>query len=182
MELRNRIIIKTVLSKSNASFLVHMRDELEKAGFEKIEIILQQPNNPYETNIYPDVVIPRKTHKFDLGKISKCNACYEIIAVNANGDIYPCQALIKNDMLLTSIFRENWFEEIKEHRLTDLFLQHDINDTDCKKCSYKYLCGGPCKAVSYNLTGSLLEGRGEYCEHAKKECLEYLRSIEFGGN
>ena len=65
--------------------------------------------------------------------------------------------------------------------LTEFFFNNDINNSECKKCAYKYLCGGPCKAVSYNLTGSLLEGRGEYCKHAKKECQEYLRSIQFGG-
>ena len=64
---------------------------------------------------------------------------------------------------------------------TEFFFNNDINNSECKKCAYKYLCGGPCKAVSYNLTGSLLEGRGEYCKHAKKECQEYLRSIQFGG-
>ena len=180
-DLRNKIIIKTVLSKENYKSITFMRDELEKIGYKRMEIIPQQPTNPNEIDIYPDFVISRKPHKFDFGKVTKCNACYEIIAINANGDIYPCQALIKKKMLLTNIFKINWFEEINNHMLTEFFFNNDINNSECKKCAYKYLCGGPCKAVSYNLTGSLLEGRGEYCKHAKKECQEYLRSIQFGG-
>lgn len=182
VDLRQKIVIKTVLTNSNAHSIVSMREKLEKAGFKKLEIISQQPNNPTEENVYPENVVPKKVHKFDLGKITKCNACYEIIAVNANGDIYPCQALIKPNMLLTNIFKENWFEEIKKHSLTETFFKDDINNVKCKECEFKYLCGGPCKAVSYNVSGSLYEGRGSYCKYAKKECLEYLKSIDFGGS
>ena len=59
-------------------------------------------------------------------------------------------------------------------------MENDITTSECRVCAYRYICGGPCKAVSYNTTNSFYEGRGNYCERAKKESIGYLKSIDFG--
>lgn len=179
-ELRNKIAIKTVLSKTNFDSILEMREILKKDGFLHNEIILQQPNNPDDVDIYPNKILPREKHKFDAKMISKCNGCYEIIAINADGNIFPCQALIKDELLLANIFETDWKEKIKKNRITDIFVNDDVTTSECRNCAFRYICGGPCKAVSYNLTSDFYNGRGEYCERAKKESIEYLRSIDFG--
>lgn len=181
-ELRNKIVIKTVLSKNNRNSIIETREKIREEGFRENQIILQQPNSPDEADVYPEQVVPREPHAFDAGRITKCNACYEVIGINSDGKIYPCQALIKQNLFLANIFDDDWLKSIEESKITEVFYNDDVNQSECGLCKYRYICGGPCKAVSFNVTGSLLEGREGYCDYAKKECLEYLRSIDFGEN
>ncbi len=178
--LRDKVVIKTVLSKTNFDLILEMKEQLERCGFINNEVILQQPNSAEETDIYPDKILPRKKHRFDAKTFAKCNGCYEVIAINADGGIYPCQALIKENLLLANIFEKNWIEKVKSSKITRIFMENDITTSECRVCAYRYICGGPCKAVSYNTTNSFYEGRGNYCERAKKESIGYLKSIDFG--
>lgn len=131
-------------------------------------------------NTYPNKTIEREKHKFDAGMIAKCNGCYEVIAINADGKIYPCQALIKDEFQLADISCDNWLKKIADSNITKIFFEDNILSNDCRKCAYKYICGGPCKAAAYNSEGVILGGREKYCDFAKKECNEYLKSVDFG--
>ena len=176
---KEKIVIKTVVTKNNQDRIGVLRDDLKAIGIENISLMPCQPTNK-DQDTYPTKVVSRTVHKFEAGKVAKCNGCYEVIAINANGDIYPCQAMIKETFQLCSIFDENWFESILKSQITKNFYNDNILINECKNCGYKYLCGGPCKAVAFHKEGSIWKGRGKFCDFAKRECDEYLRSIDFG--
>lgn len=46
-----------------------------------------------------------------------CGASYKIIAIDSNGDIFPCQSLVNKKYLITNILRDNWLNELKEKNL-----------------------------------------------------------------
>ena len=179
-ELRRKVIIKTVLTKSNELYIEEMKRKLKSEGFKSVEIMPQQPNTMEEIKQLSNVILKRETHPFESGMVAKCNGCYEVIAINADGKIYPCQAFIKKGFELGDVFADNWLKDIENNELTKIFMHDNVLNSECKECDFKYICGGPCKAVSYNLTQNLKKGRQYYCERAKKECLEYLSSIDFG--
>lgn len=178
VEQKNKITIKTVVTKSNQDYIEDLRRELAAIGISNLMLIPCQPFAGND-NPYPTKTLPRPKHRFDAGMVTKCNGCYEVIAVNADGKIYPCQALIKKDFQLSDINNSSWMEEISENQLTKAFVEDRVTTNACKTCEYKYLCGGPCKAAAYNSEANIFEGRKNYCDFAKKECDEYLRSISF---
>jgi radical SAM protein with 4Fe4S-binding SPASM domain len=175
---KKKITIKTVVSKENQDYVEDLRNHLSSIGITNIMFI---PCQPYvgNDNPYPTKTLPRPKHKFDAGMVTKCNGCYEVIAINADGKIYPCQALIKKGFQLSDIENSCWIDEINENKITKDFLMDMVTSNECKTCEYKFLCGGPCKAAAFNSEGSIFRGRDNYCDFAKKECNEYLRSITF---
>lgn len=177
--LKNKIIIKMVVSDYNFDDLLKSRTELHNRGFHYIELTPQQPNKKEEKYLYDRKTVPRERHEFDAKQIALCNGCYEVIAINADGNIYPCQALIHPDFYLSNIFEENWLSSVKKSRITKIFFEDDLKNSECRDCAYKFLCGGPCKAVAFHVTGDFMDGRDYYCDFAKRECNAYLESIEF---
>lgn len=177
---KRKIVIKTVVSKNNQDDIKKMKEKLKSIGITNFMFMPCQPINKGDET-YPTKIVKRDLHKFDAGRVAKCNGCYDVIAINSDGNIFPCQALIKNEFKITSIFIESWYEDIRNNNITKIFLDDKIISNKCKDCMYKYLCGGPCKAAAYNYCGDMLDGRENYCDFAKKECDEYLRSINFLG-
>lgn len=177
---KERIIIKTVVSKENQHEISVLKETLKSIGITNFMFMPCQPIRKGE-DTYPSKTVKRELHKFDESRITKCNGCYEVIAINSDGNIFPCQALIKDEFCIANIFEDNWYENIKGHDITNTFIEDSIVSNKCKTCKYKYLCGGPCKAAAYNYCGDILEGCTNYCTFAKKECDEYLRTIDFLG-
>lgn len=73
-----------------------------------------------------------------------CSAGKHMVAININGDIYPCQTVIDKKPL-TNIYSE-------EHLIDVLIKQKSYNigfnylyDAECNNCSLKKYCGSGCK-------------------------------------
>jgi len=177
---RTKISIKPVVGKINEGSYSELEEFFLSNGFLSVSPMPWEPIDKYHVDTYPDRIRTRKKHKFDaFRKVNKCNACYEVIAVDADGIIYPCQALIREEYKIASIFEDGWVDAIRNSNLTKVFMVNETFSKYCKKCMYRYLCGGPCKAVSYNVTGALSEIMPEYCKLAKNECDDYLKTISF---
>ena len=88
-----------------------MKEKLKSIGITNFMFMPCQPINKGDET-YPTKIVKRDLHKFDAGRVAKCNGCYDVIAINSDGNIFPCQALIKNEFKITSIFREKCLKTI----------------------------------------------------------------------
>jgi radical SAM protein with 4Fe4S-binding SPASM domain len=77
-----------------------------------------------------------------------CGLGRSLISIAANGDVFPCHALHRQDLTMGNV---------RNHALPDILESpsvrrvrvpvEDING--CRDCTYRYLCGGGCRASSY---------------------------------
>ncbi|MFX0021704.1 MAG: anaerobic sulfatase maturase [Candidatus Hermodarchaeota archaeon] len=82
------------------------------------------------------------------GKYNVCHMgsdCCQYFVVEYNGNIYPCDFYVRDDLLLGNLLQDKW-EEILN---SPTYLQFGKNKSSwnqtCKKCSYLNLCHGDCQ-------------------------------------
>lgn len=112
-------------------------------------------------------------------KYRKCGACHSVIALSPTGEVMPCQALMNPEFSMTSIFAENWFEAFLQSDVRKQFTSLNLDKMEkCKDCSYRYLCGGCCPAVAYNLYGKCEQHVPEFCDYLKEKAVYTLLLAE----
>ncbi len=95
------------------------------------------------------------------GSLGQCTIQY---VCEANGDIYPCDFYVLDDLKLGNI-RETSFEGMDRKRKELQFLKNDLSEK-CTQCQFWHLCYGGCKRERTS------EQRQRYCE-ALKSFFEY---------
>jgi len=97
-----------------------------------------------------------------------CGAGRSTIAISPNGDIYPCQLLMYNELKIGNVLNPNWLESLKSANLNifPIFLDKNIK---CNSCAYKYYCGGCCPGISYKLYKNFKSFLDFLCPHLKEE-------------
>ena len=81
-------------------------------------------------------------------------------------------------MLITNVRKDNWLQELHESNLTKDFLSWSIDKTEkCQDCKLKYLCGGGCRAVSYNVYGSIYAYNECMCSYLKDDTYQRINKI-----
>ena len=96
-----------------------------------------------------------------------CGAGRVYLALEPNGDIYPCVFLRKKiGNILEDDFEDLW----RTNRFLEELRNRDLLKGECGTCKYKYVCGG-CRARAYNYFGDHLAS-DPGCIYAKKswEC------------
>lgn len=89
--------------------------------------------------------------------VASCGAGCQVISIDADGEVYPCHLMHEARFSLGNVFRGDdivFGEGAIPHRL----------DGSCKRCEYRYLCGGGClaRAVGEN------RKKDPYCEMHKQ--------------
>jgi radical SAM protein with 4Fe4S-binding SPASM domain len=101
---------------------------------------------------------------------SVCGASYKEIAIDANGDVYPCQMLISKQWKLGNIFEGNYPIRQNQPEIIELFKRRNLSTiSSCNICEYKYLCGGGCPAISYYLYKDTEVAPSVACDFIKAE-------------
>ena len=175
---RNKVIIKTVLSVDNESGVDELISFTSAQGYADCIITHVQPYSRNEI-VYSSKTTHYKKHTHNPDNIHCCNACFEIIAINSDGFVYPCHSLIKPEFKICNVLDHDWMEHVMHSKEYDYFKENNVNRTYCKQCNCKFICGGMCKAISYNLYNTLGMKSDNYCAYARKEVRQYLRSISF---
>lgn len=150
---RKKVFVRSVVTKNNYSDVreleSYVSDDLG-LGFIASECL---PNSMEDL----DCFIPsfENSREQDLAQIASCGAGSSIIAIDSNGDIYPCQNLIKPEFKVANILQSNWNDSLGENDKIKQ-LRSGINlIKGCSTCVYKYFCGSGCKALAYNIYGEL---------------------------
>ncbi len=177
LKIRKKIALRSVIGKNN---LTSWREVKELASDLDIPFTssIRLPNSLKEVKDMPELGWKQIKAKRSVLYGERCGACDSIIAVNANGDVYPCQALIDKDMLITNIKKHNWMQEFYNSNITKKFLNWNIDKTDaCKDCELKYLCGGGCRAISYNLFGDTYAYNEYMCPYLKADVYQRIDGV-----
>ncbi len=109
-------------------------------------------------------------------RLSGCGAGNEYLAVDPEGNLYPCHQFVGQEEYLMG----NVYEGIKNRELATTFAgAHIYNKEGCAECWAKFHCSGGCHASARAYSGSILKPGPLSCALMKKrlECALYLKSV-----
>ena len=101
------------------------------------------------------------------------NECSGYLALEYNGDIYPCDFFVKKEMKLGNI-KEASFEECFKLSMEKFGVKKGTVNEKCISCKWKYICNGGC--LKYRLIKEDNFSSPDYLCEAYREFFEY--SIE----
>lgn len=101
-----------------------------------------------------------------------CGAGRVYLALEPNGDIYPCVFFRKK---IGNILQDDFEELWKNNELLEALRNRDLLKDTCGECPYKYICGG-CRARAYNYFGDPL-APDPGCIYNKKYWEEILNTL-----
>ena len=181
--LKQKTAIRSDISKGEELLLSEMRKRIESLGFRYIAIP-RLPNCANDLADFPDVsLIEAPTELVDNLSMIRCGAATSILAVDWNGDVYPCQNLMRTEHLITNINSNLWYEDLLYSELrTTMCKAHVLNIDQCKDCDVKFVCGGGCRALSYNVYQSYYHCLEFYCDHFKRYAYNKLNRITYKRN
>ncbi len=82
---------------------------------------------------------------------------------------------MSQEFRITNIFEENWFDEFLHSKVRKSFTDLNLDTVEeCKDCAYRYLCGGCCPAIAYNVYGSLDHHVPFFCDYLKERAKDTL--------
>lgn len=105
-----------------------------------------------------------------IGCKNSCGLGMQIISISSDGNVYPCHMLHDPDLKMGNAL----CEEISSI-LCKYCQQWDVNHIEeCKKCEYKYLCGGGCYARRYFNKKNIQNSHDPCCEIYKTDIMQTL--------
>lgn len=150
LDLQFSFSILTVNS-SNKVFKDYMLDNLD---FEKMKEFLKRQSEV--------IITDTPINNFSMSCKTRCGAGRNLISIGADGSVYPCHMLHESRFKLGNILTENLKDIIFSKK--NPFLDLSVDKLEgCKKCKYKYFCGGNCRARSL-LEQNDLYGKDSLCE------------------
>lgn len=181
----DKLVVRSVVTKNNYEDIKEFSTKLFKKYGIKSKNNWFIPNNKEEINKIPDCkhyfnvdqIKKRDPHIAIPGmKINRCEAASTVIAVNPEGDIYPCQNLLREDFKITNILKDNWYQKLLASDIRKKFQGLSVDKIEkCKQCSYRYLCGGGCPADAYKVYGDITEPVEYFCDYLKKKAKSILK-------
>ena len=181
---RHKIMIRSVISRYNEESVQQVKKFCEDNSYEFLPSVYI-PNSLEEVaNMPARMICAANEEHGDICSIGAkyCGGGYHELALDVNGDIYPCQMLVKNEFKMGNIF-ELPHGKIEISAVNEQFMKRKITEVEeCKDCQYKYLCGGGCPAVSYMLFGQLNTAPKPVCNYLKYDIDKKLERVlnEYG--
>lgn len=101
---------------------------------------------------------------FELEAGIGCGAGGTVISIAANGNVYPCHMLHYDEFRIGNIFNCTIDDMFFNNGVVERFTSNTVDHIkDCQACSYKYFCGGGCRARSYYKYGDI-NHKDSYCK------------------
>lgn len=177
-----RTIVRSVISKGDEHLILKMRELVESWGLSYV-VVPRLPNEPDDLKYLPNLcVIPDVVLNDARYRPSRCGAATSVIAIDTNGDVYPCQALVKPDFKITSMFSDTWEADIRGSKISkDFKLANVLTIRGCSNCNFRFACGGGCRALSHNVYESLYHRLDFMCEHFRENAKKNILSMNFKG-
>lgn len=87
-------------------------------------------------------------------KLLWCGMGRNVLSIEADGRVYPCHLLHNEEFKLGDLTHE----DISAIWLRSPFREKSVDDIEeCCTCEIKHLCGAPCRARAYFVTGNILK-------------------------
>jgi radical SAM protein with 4Fe4S-binding SPASM domain len=97
------------------------------------------------------------------------------ISISPEGDVFPCHTLHKSELLCGNLRDQGLGEIVENSMILKRLRNFNVNQINiCKECDFKYLCGGGCLAMNYNINGDFFSKNNFYCEYLKLEQIERM--------
>lgn len=91
-----------------------------------------------------------------------CEVGCKILSISADGTVYPCHMLHDSRLAMGNIFKEELTEILSSDIAKTCEELHVDHFDVCNKCTYRYICGGGCRARSFYSYGNLTS-QDTYC-------------------
>lgn len=180
--------VRSVITRENIDSVKQFRDTLrEKYKIDRHLVVkfiptslddlhlVPQGDEPAEDEIVEATPLP-SDYQISPNFKRRCGACTHSIALDARGNIFPCQSMLSNPgYRMGNILDENWLETYKTSKPREIFNRLSVDDMDvCRDCGHRYFCGGGCPAISEKLYGNIHHRVDYQCEHLKKQARLFL--------
>jgi radical SAM protein with 4Fe4S-binding SPASM domain len=174
------VTVRSVLTSKNADEVNRLKNYLNAINIEHIEAIFI-PNSKEELYLVPNLEeIKMSNEEYELCNIEECGAGQSTIAIDPEGKVYPCQALMVDEFYITDVSKENWMENIKKSPICQYFLHRRNSDIDgCDKCGVSTLCSGGCRSIAFNVYNDIEHRLDFLCDYLKNESINSLENIRF---
>lgn len=178
-DVKNKMSVRSVVSKGEESQVGKMRTDVESIGLRYIAVP-RLPNSERDLKYFPELPLTNDNPDTTYQRMTKCGAATYELAIDWNGDIYPCQNLMRREHKLTNLKSENWDKDVADSELSKTLKDANVFNIDkCSTCDYRFLCGGGCRALSYNVYSTYNQCLEFYCEHFQNESIRCLKNIKF---
>lgn len=99
-----------------------------------------------------------------------CAAGEGIVAVAANGDVYPCDHFVGiEEFRMGNVFDDGIFSDERFYRVRNAVSKNSVEQREkCRECFAKDICGGECHARSFMLTGDISTPSHDHCALIKE--------------
>lgn len=172
-EYKEKVTVRSVIMRGKEESAERNRKYFEEKGI-KYKVNLCLPNNKDEIENMPEVT----SDFIDGNKNPMCGAGKTIIAIDSNGDIYPCQTFVGSKYLLGNILGKDWYIQYQENTKHDELINLKLDEkSQCYKCKYKFLCLGGCPNLAYRVYGNIKYTNDFMCDLYKKNIDKYLISM-----
>lgn len=167
-----KIIVRSVTSRGSENEVAQLGEVLHDHGIEHTQTICL-PCNLDEINSIPDY------DTYDLlseSSFDACGAACGIIALDPEGNVYPCQTLMKSELIITNIFDKDWIDKFHDSNICD-----DINqfnpyaETECQACDALHFCSGGCRSIAYDVYKDFNKRNDFLCDYYRKSVFRKIK-------
>lgn len=110
--------------------------------------------------------------------------CRHYLAVEHNGDVYPCDFYVEEDMKLGNIMRDEWEDLLSSPKYERFGFRKKSYGHKCNKCPFVDICAGDCQknrltraSTSYS-ESVLCEGWKQFYEHSMPSFRKLVKKLE----
>lgn len=98
-----------------------------------------------------------------------CNAGANLLAVTADGDVYPCHRFVGNEQFRMGNVADPGLTRSERYRaIRGRFVEATVDRREgCRDCWARYLCGGSCAKHSFSEHGSIEPPAARHCRYIK---------------
>ena len=112
-----------------------------------------------------------------IKRLRGCGCGNEYVAINPDGDIYPCHQFVGIEEWKMGNLMLDSFDKDKQRYFAET---HIYTKRECRNCWAKFYCSGGCNANNYIYTGDVHTAHKFSCEIEKKrlECAIMLKAVQ----
>jgi uncharacterized protein len=110
--------------------------------------------------------------------------CQHYLVVENNGDVYPCDFYVEEEMKLGNILVDDWSTLLSTQRYTDFGQRKQLFSQTCRSCPFVELCAGDCqknrltRSVEPNSPSVLCDGWKQFYDHSMPTFRKLVKKLE----